>query len=73
MTSFLFSKWIDYFIASVGGKKGMNTTNRHLMILDGHNSHVTLDVITKAREARLDVCSLSSRTSHVLQSLDVAV
>jgi len=50
MTSFLFSKWIDHFIANVGGEE-VSTANRHLMILDGHNSHVTLDVITKTREA----------------------
>ena len=40
------------------------------MILDGHNSHVTLEVVVKAREAGLDLLTLPS---HTLQPLDVFV
>ena len=43
------------------------------MILDGHNTHVTLEVINQAKEAGLDMVSLPSHTSHALQPLDVAV
>ena len=43
------------------------------MILDGHNSHVNLEVLHQAREAGLDMGTLSSHTSHALQPLDVAV
>ena len=55
-------------------KKGsMSPIQRHLMILDGHNSHVTLDVIVKANKARLDMVTLPSHTSHEIQPLDVAI
>ena len=43
------------------------------MILDGHNSHVTLEVINQAKKAGLDMVTLPSHTSHTLQPLDVAV
>jgi len=62
MTSILFSKWIDHFISNIARKGGMSTTNKHFMILGGHNSHVTLYITTKVREVGLDgVCS-----SHVV-------
>ena len=42
-------------------------------MLDGHNSHVTLEVATSAHEVGLDLISLPSHTSHKLQPLDVSV
>ena len=42
------------------------------IILDGHKSHLTLEVIQKAKEHGVDMLSLPSHTSHVLQPLDVA-
>jgi hypothetical protein len=50
-----------------------STENRHLLVLDGHGSHVTLRVVCKAAKTRLDVISLQSHTSHALQPLDVAI
>jgi hypothetical protein len=50
-----------------------STENRHLLVLDGHGSHVTLRVVCKATKIGLDVISLPSHTSHALQPLDVAV
>ena len=73
MNIFLFSQWIGHFIEALTTKGGIAHTNRHLMILDGHNSHVTLEVIDQAREAGLDMITLPSHTSHALQPLDVAV
>lgn len=43
------------------------------MILDGHSSHATLQVIQEARSVGLDILQLPSHTSHALQPLDVAV
>jgi hypothetical protein len=40
--------------------------NRHLLILDRHGSYVTLEVIKQAYEARLNMISLPSHTSHTL-------
>jgi hypothetical protein len=47
MTS--FDKRISHFIVSIQ-KLGSNLspTNHHLPVLDGHNLHVTLDVVHKA-------------------------
>jgi hypothetical protein len=73
MDAFLFNKWMDHFIEAMKKKGGMSPIQRHLMILDGHNSHVTLDVILKANDASLDMVTLPSHTSHEMQPLDVAV
>jgi hypothetical protein len=43
-----------------------------LLILDGHGSHVTLEVIEQAQEFGLDMIILLSHTSHALWPLDVA-
>ena len=49
------------------------TCATHFLLLDGHNSHVTLEVARAAKAVGLDLVSLSSHTSHALQPLDVAV
>ena len=51
---------------------GLDQTNRHLLILDGHKCHVTLEVVKISMEAGLDIVCLPSHTSHALQPLDVA-
>jgi hypothetical protein len=47
--------------------------NPHLLILDRHNSHVTIEVVAKAKEVGLHLVTLPSHTSHALQPLDVGV
>lgn len=73
MTSYLFSSWLSHFMASVRGRGGISHENRHLLILQGHNSHVTLDVVKDASAACLDLLTLPTHTSHALQPLDVVV
>ena len=73
MTSYLFSAWISQFIASIRRNGVISPDHRHLLILDGHCSHATLEVIQEARSAGLDILTLPSHTSHALQPLDVAV
>ena len=73
MTATLFSHWISHFIRCLESKGGISNERRHLLILDGHNSHVTLEVVQKCREVRLDLLTLPSHTSHRLQPLDVSV
>jgi hypothetical protein len=73
MTAYLFSAWISHFIESVRELGGISPARRHLFILDGHNSHVTLEVVREARRAGLDLLTLPSHTSHALQPLDVTV
>jgi hypothetical protein len=73
MTSYLFSAWISHFLESVNRPGGIFPERRHLLILDGHNSHVTLEVVLEAKRVGLDLLTLPSHTSHALQPLEVSV
>ena len=66
MTSYLFCSWISHFIKSIERLGAMSSERRHLLILDGHNSHVTLEVVAQAKAAGLDLLTLPSHTSHAL-------
>ena len=72
MTRWLFESWISHFIKCLKKGPGIDLNNRHLLILDRHNSHVTLEVMKIAMQSRLDIISLPSHTSHALQPLDLA-
>jgi hypothetical protein len=69
MTAFLFKKFLSIFKRSILG--GVSFTNRHLLILDGHDSHVTLKAIKHAKDIGLDMITLPFHTSHALQPLYV--
>jgi len=43
----------------------------HLLILDGHGSHLTLEAIKQACEPRLNMITFPPHISHILQPLDV--
>ena len=45
-------------------------TNRHLLILDGHKAHLTLDILTKAKKNGILI--IPSHISYGLEPLDVA-
>jgi hypothetical protein len=49
----------------------LSLTNRHLLIINGHGSHVTLEAIERAKDIGLDMITLPFHTSHALQPLDV--
>jgi hypothetical protein len=67
----LFVQTISFFfIQLVLG--GLFQWNRHLLILDRHGSHVTLEVIEQAYEVGLDMITLPSHTFHTLQPLNVS-
>jgi hypothetical protein len=51
---------------------GLFFINRQLLIMDGHGRHVTFEAISQAKEINLDMITLPSHTSHVLQPLDVS-
>ena len=73
MTQFLFSNWITHFVNCLSTKGRISCERRHLLIVDGHNSHVTLDVVMKAMDVGLDLLTLPSHTTHRLQPLDVSI
>ena len=72
MTKWLFQSWISYFIGTLTKTVGISAENKHLLVLDGHNSHVTLESKHLAMNSGLDIISLPSQTSHALQPLDVS-
>ena len=49
MDSNLFAQWMEHFIQFLKQKRGLSPTKRYLVVLDGHKSHVTLDVIVNAK------------------------
>jgi hypothetical protein len=56
--------WITFFISHY---------NQHLLILDGHNSHITLETIQQAKDVGLDLPTLPTHASYELQPLDASV
>lgn len=67
----IFFDWLEHFRVLVPG--GVSPTNRHLLIFDDHGSHVALSIIQEARRLGIDLLTLPSHTSHVIQPLDVSV
>jgi hypothetical protein len=66
MTSYLFGAWISRFIELVQESGSISSEHRHLLILDGHISHVSVEIVQKARSVGLDLLTLPSHTSHAL-------
>jgi hypothetical protein len=64
ITTFLSKKFLSFFKRFI--LNGIFITNRHLLILDGHGSHVTLETIEQAQEFGLDMITLPFHTSHAL-------
>ncbi len=48
ITSFMFKEFLSFFKRSI--PSGISQTNYHLLILNGHGSHVTLEAIEQAQE-----------------------
>ena len=72
MIRWLFKSWIPHFVECMKKGPRLDQTNRHLLILDEHNSHMTLKMVKISMKAGLDIVCLPSHTSHALQPLDVA-
>ena len=53
--------------------KPADATQRRLLIMDGHGSHITANVIAHCMKHTIDLLILPPHTSHVLQPLDVSV
>ena len=72
MDSTHFMEWMDFFVHRMIEEGRQPPQERHLVILDGHKSHISLEVLMKAKENGIDMISLPSHTSRELQSLDNA-
>jgi hypothetical protein len=73
MTTCLFSAWIDHFVQALQNHSGVSVSSPHLLILDGHNSHVTIEVVKRVCALGLHLLTLPFYYSHAMQPLDVAV
>ena len=63
----IFFNWLDFFIANIPSVRPV------LLIYDGHASHLSIEVIEKARASDIHLLCLPSHCTHVLQPLDVSV
>jgi hypothetical protein len=61
MTTFLSKEFLSFFEIYI--LSGISLTIKHLFILDGHGSHVTLEAIEQVKKIGLDMITLSSHTS----------
>jgi hypothetical protein len=63
MIFFFFKKFFFFFKKCVPG--GVYFNNRHLLVIDGHGNHVTLEAISQAQEMGLNMITLKSHTLDV--------
>jgi hypothetical protein len=68
LNDFLFLQRIFFFLQKVYSKWSVS----HQLIINGHGSHVTLKAIEQAQDFGLNMITLPSHTSHVLQPLYVS-
>ena len=71
MIAEIFLDWLMHFKNNV--PRGITKENKHLLILDGHASHVTNEAIQFGIENGLDILTLPSHCFHEMQPLDVAI
>ena len=63
----IFLEWFSFFISSIPLARPV------LLILDGHSSHMTVEVIEMAQNNGIHMLCLPSHCTHILQPLDVGV
>lgn len=70
ITNEIFCDWLEHFKLNVPG--GVSKDNKHLIILDGHCSHVSGGALDTCIRMGIDVMTFPSHTSHHMQPLDVS-
>jgi DDE superfamily endonuclease len=65
-------EWIKHF-DSMTQSNLQSSDEYHLLICDGHDSHISADFVSYCIQHRIDVILLPPHSSHMLQPLDVAV
>ena len=58
----IFVEWLDHFKDNV--PNGVSENNKHLLLVDGHASQITLEVVTRASSYGIDIALLPPHTSH---------
>jgi len=69
MIAYFFNQWFIFFCISI--PRGIFQQNCHLLILDGHGSHFTIERLEQAIEFGLIMVTLPSHISYTFQPLDV--
>lgn len=69
ISSEIFVQWMKHFISYTHPTENMPV----LLIMDNHNSHVSLEAIKLAKENNVVLLTLPPHTSHKLQPLDRTV
>ncbi|XP_045195071.2 uncharacterized protein LOC123550708 [Mercenaria mercenaria] len=65
----VFRKYLkDHFMKFAPGRQG----EKIILLLDGHRSHVAVDLAEWAKQMNIIIFVLPAHTSHILQPLDVA-
>jgi len=70
MAHYFFSKRIDYFLLKI---KGISLFQQHLMIMNRHGSHITLEACKKGKDIGIDLLSLLPYTFYGLQLLNLVI
>ena len=63
----LFLQWFKFFLASIPPARPV------LLIMDGHGTHMSIELIELARANDVHLLCLPSHTTHILQPLDMGV
>lgn len=64
-----FLQWLEkVFVPAV-----QKLDSEHILVIDGHSSHVTLQVIEICKQHGIRLICLPARSSHILQPLDVGI
>ena len=71
MMGAIFNEWINHFLLHIGKMYGISSENWHILIMDGHNSCVTLDVAHT--EIGLNVSTIPNHVSHAMQPLNESI
>ena len=64
---------LDWLQAFNECAKGRAAGQYHLLVVDGHNSHYSLEFITFVHEHKIVVVCYPAHATHVLQGLDVVI
>ena len=66
----IFCDWLNHFRLNVPG--GVSTNNKHLLVLDGHCSHISARALDTCIKMELDIITIPAHLSHRMQFLDVS-
>jgi hypothetical protein len=72
MKDHLFKAWIGHFVKNIHEcRLEISPSCHHLLILNGHGSHMTMDVVKTDCVVGLDLLTLPLHMLHAMQPLDV--